>query len=46
MLLEWIEQYENRDDVFSKKSHLTFYHNFTGKKLMHTTNTKLKANLS
>lgn len=41
MLLDWIKQYETREDVFSKKSHLKFYHDFSGKKLMHTTNTNL-----
>ncbi len=38
MLTEWIIQYENRDDEFSKKSHLKFYDNFTGKKQMYTNN--------
>ncbi len=38
MLTEWIIQYENRDDEFSKKSHLKFYDSFAGKKKMVTKN--------
>ena len=41
MLLEWITQYRVRDDTFSQTSHLNFYHSFTGKKIMYTSNTDL-----
>lgn len=32
MLLAWISQYENRDDVFSLTAHTSFYEGFAGKK--------------
>lgn len=32
MLLDWIAQYESRDDVFSLAAHSEFYENFTGTK--------------
>ncbi|WP_033094870.1 P-loop NTPase family protein [Colwellia psychrerythraea] len=38
MLLQWISQYEIRDDNFSKIAHLEFYHRYTGEKKMLTTN--------
>lgn len=38
MLLDWIAQYEKRDDVFSYGAHLTFYNEFPGKKTMLTDN--------
>lgn len=38
MLIEWISQYEHRDDNFSKAAHLSFYQNYTGAKKMLTTN--------
>ena len=38
MLINWIGQYMERDDVFSFRSHTEFYKEFTGKKLMRTTN--------
>ncbi len=38
MLTEWIIQYENRDDEFSKKSHLKFYDSIAGQKQMVTKN--------
>ncbi|MDG2090004.1 MAG: AAA family ATPase [Gammaproteobacteria bacterium] len=38
MLLEWIAQYQFRDDTFSQTSHLNFYHSFTGEKIMYTSN--------
>jgi len=39
MLIQWISQYELRDDNFSKAAHLAFYHSYTGMKKMLTTNT-------
>lgn len=41
MLIEWIEQYNEREDVFSLKSHLRFYDNFPGKKTMVLNNERL-----
>jgi len=38
MLINWIEKYTERDDVFSFNSHLRFYEGFVGKKLMYTKN--------
>ncbi|WP_428610520.1 AAA family ATPase [Sedimenticola sp.] len=38
MLINWIEQYEDREDVFSYQSHLRLYENFIGKKLMYVEN--------
>ncbi len=32
MLIEWISQYELRDDTFSKAAHLDFYQNYSGNK--------------
>ena len=32
MLIEWIAQYEQRQDTFSKDSHLEFYQQYQGKK--------------
>lgn len=32
MLLGWIEQYEQRDDVFSYAAHSAFFENFSGEK--------------
>jgi len=40
MLIDWIEQYIKREDVFSYKSHIEFYNRFHGKKLMVTTNAR------
>jgi adenylate kinase family enzyme len=34
MLLDWIDQYESREDVFSLSSHLAFFEQFAGKKQM------------
>ena len=34
MLINWIKDYSNRDDVFSYKSHIKFYESFRGKKRM------------
>lgn len=34
MLVEWIKDYKNRNDVFSYKSHVKFYESFNGKKKM------------
>ncbi len=38
MLIQWISQYETRDDNFSKAAHLAFYQNYIGAKKMLTTN--------
>lgn len=38
MLVEWISQYELRDDTFSKSAHLGFYQNYAGIKKMLTNN--------
>jgi len=38
MLIEWISQYELRDDTFSKAAHLAFYQNYSGEKKMFTCN--------
>lgn len=38
MLVEWISQYELRDDSFSKSAHIEFYQNYTGDKKMLTNN--------
>lgn len=38
MLIEWISQYRERDDVFSFHSHIEFYENFHGIKSMRTKN--------
>jgi hypothetical protein len=32
MLIDWIAQYEARDDTFSKTAHQKLYDEFTGKK--------------
>jgi adenylate kinase family enzyme len=42
MLIDWISQYETRDDVFSQKTHLKFYDSFTNKKQMYTKNIELE----
>ncbi len=41
MLIDWISQYEKRDDVFSQKTHLEFYDSFTSKKQMYMKNIEL-----
>ncbi len=38
MLIEWISQYEVRDDTFSKAAHLSFYQSYAGTKKMFTCN--------
>ena len=38
MLVEWISQYELRDDTFSKSAHLDFYQNYAGMKKMLASN--------
>ena len=38
MLIDWIGQYTERNDVFSFESHLKFYKGFHGKKSMLTNN--------
>jgi adenylate kinase family enzyme len=39
MLIDWISQYELREDTFSKSAHLNFYQHYTvGKKQMFTHN--------
>ena len=34
MLIEWISQYESREDTFSKNAHTEFYQNYLGDKKM------------
>ncbi len=41
MLIDWIKQYTERDDVFSFRSHSRFYEEFAGKKSMYTRNESL-----
>ena len=38
MLIGWIEQYDERDDVFSSRAHRAFYDQFPGQKRMLTDN--------
>lgn len=38
MLIDWIEQYDSRADVFSKSAHERLYQNFNGKKQRITQN--------
>ena len=38
MLIEWIPQYSERTDIFSKASHTTLYERYSGKKSMVTGN--------
>lgn len=38
MLIDWIKDYENRDDVFSQKAHLALFDDFEGTKRMTTGN--------
>lgn len=38
MLVNWISQYETREDTFSKKAHLALYESFLGKKSEYITN--------
>ena len=33
MLIEWIKQYEDRDDALSRQAHMMLYNNFCGKKV-------------
>lgn len=38
MLINWIKDYEIRDDIFSYRSHLNFYQKFSGKKSTYSDN--------
>jgi adenylate kinase family enzyme len=38
MLIDWIKDYENRTDTFSKQSHQALYDSFEGTKTMYTSN--------
>ncbi|WP_189475228.1 shikimate kinase [Parahalioglobus pacificus] len=38
MLLDWISQYTERDDTFSRAAHLALYEAFNGEKLIYTSN--------
>ncbi|MCP4325043.1 MAG: shikimate kinase [Alteromonadales bacterium] len=38
MLIEWISQYESREDTFSKNAHTEFYQNYSASKKMITGN--------
>jgi adenylate kinase family enzyme len=40
MLIQWIEQYPEREDVCSYKAHINFYKKFLGKKTMYLNNKK------
>lgn len=40
MLINWISQYDIREDAFSKKDHLALYHQFTGVKEIRLKNLK------
>ena len=43
MLIDWIRQYEDRNDVCSRTAHRDFYAKFPGAKLMHTSNERSSA---
>ena len=38
MLIDWISQYAERQDTFSKQAHQKFFTEYTGKKSMITNN--------
>ncbi len=38
MLIEWIIQYDQRQDCFSQSAHENFYNNYTGKKTLYASN--------
>ncbi|MDH5633918.1 MAG: AAA family ATPase [Gammaproteobacteria bacterium] len=38
MLVKWIEQYHDRDDVFSYSAHTKLYESFAGKKVVYVNN--------
>jgi adenylate kinase family enzyme len=40
MLIDWIKQYDQRDDEFSQIAHQRFYDGFAGKKTMHCSNVR------
>lgn len=40
MLIEWISQYPERNDTFSKASHEALFNGYKGKKIMHTSNNR------
>jgi len=42
MLIDWISQYDVREDTFSKAAHLEFYQNYKSAKQMLTSNADLK----
>lgn len=41
MLIDWIAQYENRTDTFSKAAHERLYSGYVGKKTMYTSNDRI-----
>lgn len=43
MLLDWIKDYDNRTDTFSRVSHQRLFDNFDGENIMVTTNEESKA---
>ncbi|MDP2535026.1 AAA family ATPase [Alteromonas stellipolaris] len=43
MLIDWIKEYENRTDTFSKQSHQALYDSFGGAKTMYTSNNHSEA---
>jgi len=42
MLIDWISQYDVREDTFSKAAHIEFYQNYKSAKQMLTSNADLK----
>lgn len=40
-LIEWVQEYETRDDVFSLRSHRELFEAFDGEKVEHTRNDSL-----
>lgn len=44
MLISWIQDYDTRDDVFSRKSHRALFDGYTGKKTLYTSNARMAPN--
>lgn len=40
MLIQWIRDYDTRDDVFSRRAHEAFYERYQGKKTVYTSNSR------
>ena len=45
MLINWITDYESREDTFSRQAHLQLFNSFSGQKVMYTTNAHEAAQL-